>query len=89
MMSTDKKRKFLESKVYIIVPSVDAVNNYTMLNASTSVDFSNVIKNDVANKYLFEVIEPVDAVFLGYPWLSKLEINLEMLNAEWVVSEAE
>ena len=81
--------KFTENKIYIIIPLVDAASNYAMLNLSTSSDFTNVRKNGVQDKYLFEAIEPADSVFAPYQWFSKSDMLIEMETAEWVVAEAE
>lgn len=78
--------KFKDKKVYVIVPVADALNNYAMLNASTSKNFDDVRKNDVAGavtKYLFEATEPVDDVFSSYQWYDIDEIRIEMEKSEW------
>lgn len=70
--------------VYIIVPAQDAVNNFTMLNYSTSKSFDSIRKNNLQTKYLFESkSDPPHSVFDQYKWYSESEILEELNQAEW------
>lgn len=71
--------------IYIIVPSQDAFDNYTMLNHSTSRSFDSVRKNNLQTKYLFEAKEESPhSVFDPYRWYSESEIVQELNQAEWL-----
>lgn len=69
---------------YIIAPASEAVENYEMLNQSTSSNFDSVRKNSTSTKYLFESKTEVPAsVFNKYQWYSRSEILEELENSEW------
>jgi hypothetical protein len=71
-------------KKYVIVPAADGLNNYTMLNHSTSLSFSEV-RTDSSGNYLFEAKDGnnVNSVFDSYRWYSQEEIREEIKKVEW------
>lgn len=71
---------------YTIVPSIDAINNYEMLNNSTSNNFTELRKNRLETKYIFE-FDPdkksYSGVFDIYQWYSREAMLTILQESEW------
>lgn len=72
---------------YVIVPEIDAKDNYKMLNQSLSRSFDHVRKNNDESYYLFSfatqgITDPVPDSFLSYQIYLESEIQ-DALDSSW------